>query len=54
MESLYPGFSIAPHQEFILDFRFLPLSGPFAAAPEAGISLVAVAGKSEATRRNSG
>lgn len=32
----------------------LILSGPLATAPEAGISLVTVAGKSEATRRDPG
>lgn len=45
---------IASHEEFIINFWSLLLSGPFATAPEAGISLVTMARKSEATWRNSG
>ena len=38
----------------IPNFLLLPSSGLSAAAPEAGVSLAAMAGKPEATRRNLG
>lgn len=51
---MWPDSSIASRQESIPNFPLLPLSGLFAATPEAGISLAAMAGKPEATRRNFG
>lgn len=52
MESVESGSS--PSLGIYTQLLVLPLSGPFATAPEAGIGLVVMAGKSEATRRNSG
>lgn len=51
---MWPGSSIASRQKSVPNFRLLPLSDLFAATPEAGISLAAMAGKPEATRRNFG
>lgn len=52
--SLQPGSSRASHEDFRLNSRSLLSLGPFTAAPEASISLVTMARKSKATRRNSG
>lgn len=44
----------APREELTLDSCSLSLPVPSADASETGVSLVTMAGKSEATRRNSG
>jgi hypothetical protein len=54
IEFIKPGSGIVSHQEFIVNIWLLPFPGSFVTASEAGISLVTMAGKSEATRRHSG